>query len=80
MMRSSPFSNVSQPSRSRASVADECFGIFKIKLVLIFKIKLVLIFKIKLVLIFKIKLVLIFKIKLVLICVSFVACQGYFFV
>ena len=30
------FSNVSQPSRSRASVADECFGIFKINLVALF--------------------------------------------
>ena len=30
------FSNISQPSRSRASVADECFGIFKINLAALF--------------------------------------------
>ena len=37
-MRSSLFFqlNVSQPSRSRASVADECFGMFKINLAALF--------------------------------------------
>ena len=30
------FSNVSQPRQSRASVADECFGIFKINLAVLF--------------------------------------------
>ena len=30
------FSNISQPSRSRASFADECFGIFKINLAALF--------------------------------------------